>query len=363
MKIDLSTIPETFMRHEHVLNGETVVLVQPSHIGVAWDRNNLIFRSSVWTLDGELVSASFKKFFNDQEQPDIDPLPNDIGNGSLFEKVDGSTAIFSIRRGNLIIRTRGTVDARTNDNGHEFVQLAEKYQVQKILAEIAPNEDVTLLFEITSPLCKIVIDYGPEADLTLIGAVRHADYSYFTQNELDALAIKYQLRRPQRYLFNTLAEMRDAVSAFKGKEGICFYYNGDTCLRKFKGLQYLSLHRMKSDVGSIEKVMDLWFSQGQPQYQDFMEFLEKTFDYEIMVMARGHVSKICGAWKEVEKILHGMRGFLLPMTMMGEPRKIIAQKVLQAYCETSRSSMVFAILDKKPLTVDQKKKLLFQCLK
>ncbi len=363
MKIDLSTIPDTFTRHEHVLNGETVVLVQPSHVGVDWTPDNLIFRSSVWTLDGELVSASFKKFFNDQERPDIYPLPDYIGDGSLFAKIDGSTAIFSLRRTNLIIRTRGTVDARTNDNGHEFVQLSEKYQVKKILAELAPNEDVSLLFEITSPLCKIVIDYGPEADLTLIGAIRHADYSYFTQNELNAIAIKYQLRRPERYLFNTLNEMREAVSAFSGKEGICFYYNQDSCIRKFKSAQYLMLHRMKSDVSSIEKVMDLWFAQGQPTYQDFLDYLEKTFDYEIMVMARGHVSKICDAWKEVEKILHGMRGFLLPMTMMGEPRKIIAQKVLQAYSGTSRASMVFAILDKKPLTVDQKKKLLYQTLK
>ena len=364
MKIDLSKIDrEQFMVHEHVLNGETVVLVQPCHIGAHWTRDNLIFRSSVWTTDGELISASFKKFFNDQEQPDLDPLPKDIRFGSLLEKIDGSTAIFSLRHSNLIIRTRGTVDARTNDNGDEFVQLAEKYCVKEILEEIAPNEDVSLLFEITSPNCKIILDYGPEADLTLIGAVRHLDYSYFTQDELDELAANYDLRRPQRYSFDSLDDMRNTVSAFQGKEGICFYYNNDQCIRKFKSVSYLRLHRVKSEVSSLEKVIDLWFGWEQPTYQTFLDKLEKSFDYEIMVMARPLVSKICNAWKGVEKIIHGMNNFLTPIMINDTSRKDAAVLILQAYGPTNRSAMCFTLLDRKPLSVDQKKKLLYQMLK
>jgi len=356
------------MQHEHVLNGETVVLVQPCHIGAHWTRDNLIFRSSVWTTDGELISASFKKFFNDQEQPNLDPLPKDIRFGSLLEKIDGSTAIFSLRHSNLIIRTRGTVDARTNDNGDEFVQLAEKYCVKEILEEIAPNEDVSLLFEITSPNCKIILDYGPEADLTLIGAVRHLDYSYFTQDELDELAANYDLRRPQRYSFDSLDDMRNTVAAFQGKKGICFYYNDDQCIRKFKSTSYLRLHRVKSEVSSLEKVIDLyldrWTIDGRfYSYDEFFTYLERTFDFEIAVMARGHVSRICDAMKEVEKIIHAMRNFLTPFMVSDASRKDVALAIQQAYGTTGRAGLAFKTYDRKPLVPDDIKRLLFQCLK
>lgn len=350
------------MVHEHFIGETPVYLVQPVHIGAAWSSDNLIFRSSVWTAEGKPVSLSFKKFANFGEKPEVFPVPTSLNGCELMEKIDGSTLLVATFNKNLVIRTRGTVDATKQDNGVEIEILKQKYPLA-FRNSVVTSENFTVVYEWCSPTNKIVLDYGPEPVLYLTAVISHDSYGYASQDSLDALAAHWHVLRPRHYKFDTIDEMLKAVEAFKGAEGICVYYGDGQEITKVKGAQYLMLHRMKSDVGSIEKVMDLWFSQGQPQYQDFMDFLEKTFDYEIMVMARGHVSKICGAWKEVEKILHGMRGFLLPMTMMGEPRKIIAQKVLQAYGETSRSSMVFAILDKKPLTVDQKKKLLFQCLK
>ena len=374
MKIDLQAVRNdtNFMVHEHFIGDTPVYLVQPVHIGAAWSANNLIFRSSVWTADGDPVSLSFKKFANFGEKPEVFPVPTSLNGCKLMEKIDGSALIVShfascvqgesTMKHHQVIRTRGTVDATKQDNGAEIEILKQKYPLA-FNNSLLLGGGWSLVFEWCSPTNKIVLDYGPEPLLYLTAIISHHDYSYLPQHTLDDLAEDWGVLRPRHYKFDTIDEMLKSMEAFKGAEGICVYYGDGQEITKVKGAQYLMLHRMKSDVGSIEKVMDLWFSQGQPQYQDFMDFLEKTFDYEIMVMARGHVSKICGAWKEVEKILHGMRGFLLPMTMMGEPRKIIAQKVLQAYGETSRSSMVFAILDKKPLTVDQKKKLLFQCLK
>ena len=41
MKIDLDTVDrESFMVHEHSLNGEIVYLVQPKHIGAKWKNDN-----------------------------------------------------------------------------------------------------------------------------------------------------------------------------------------------------------------------------------------------------------------------------------------------------------------------------------
>ena len=115
------------MTHQHFVGEHPVLLVQPVHIGCPWGLDNDIFRSSVWDLDGNLVSASFKKFFNWDEKPDLDPAPASLQGATLMEKVDGSTLIFSRYKGHTVIRTRGTVDARKQENGHEIDLLCEKY--------------------------------------------------------------------------------------------------------------------------------------------------------------------------------------------------------------------------------------------
>jgi hypothetical protein len=122
MKIDIEKDidRESFMVHEHIIAGEVVTLVQPKHIGAKWDKNNLHFRSSVWNYDGELISASFPKFFNWGEQPDLSPVPTSLKNCTIVNKLDGSTLIVSKYKGQYILRTRGTVDASTMANGDEL---------------------------------------------------------------------------------------------------------------------------------------------------------------------------------------------------------------------------------------------------
>ena len=105
------------MVHEHILNGETVSLVQPIHIGGKWTLTNKIFRSSVWDSNGELISAGFPKFTNWGEAPDIFPLPDSLRNATIVEKIDGSLLVVSKWKGHYILRTRGTVDATQLENG------------------------------------------------------------------------------------------------------------------------------------------------------------------------------------------------------------------------------------------------------
>ena len=134
MKIDISKI-ETgergFFVNHHIIGGEQVVLVVPQYAGTTWTPDNIIFRSSIWDMDGNPVSLSYKKFFNYDESPTIDPAPESLAGTSALEKIDGSTCIVSDWRKNRIIRTRGTVSAITLENGHEYFYLAnEKYKTR-----------------------------------------------------------------------------------------------------------------------------------------------------------------------------------------------------------------------------------------
>ena len=58
------------------------------------------------------------------------------------------------------------------------------------------------------------------------------------------IAEKYGFHRPKRYSFKSMTDLQETVSAFRGIEGICFYFHSGQCIRKFKSAQYLYLHRL-----------------------------------------------------------------------------------------------------------------------
>lgn len=367
MKLDLSLADsENFMCHQHWIGEHPVMLIQPVHIGCNWTKENMVFRSVVVDTEGNIVSASFKKFFNWGEKPHLTPPPTNLANAKLMEKIDGSTLIFSRYKGHTVIRTRGTVDARKQENGYEIDILCEKYPMFIKHLETFYTTPGSFIFEWTSPSNKIVLNYGDEPDMVLTAIVHHDSYSYMTQFGLDNTALVLGLRRPRTYSYNSVEEMQQAVQDMKGMEGICVYFHDDQEILKVKSAQYLYLHRAKSEISSVEKVMDLYLAYRDevghtPSYQEFFAYLEKMFDYEIATMAVSNVSQICDAMKEVEKIVAAMKAFVEPQR--NKIRRDAAIAITQAYGSTGRSSMLFKMLDNKPLVADDYKKLLFQVLK
>ena len=365
MKIDLDTVDrESFMVHEHSLNGEIVYLVQPKHIGATWKNDNLHFRSSVWNYNGELISASFPKFFNWSEQPDLSPVPNSLKHCTVVEKLDGSTLIVSKYNGQYILRTRGTVDASTMANGFELELFKEKilFPLAKNIGNIGETWEFSILFEWVSPINKIVLNYGDEPDWYLVGMIWHGDYELHSQSDLDDFAKQHNLKRPATYTFSDVNDLLQNVDQWKGKEGVCVYSKNDQSIHKVKSSDYLIKHRFKSEA-TLENTLDLYFSYGKPLYQEFESKLTETFDYECFEMVRGYASQICDASKEVNKIVDGFKSFIDNQLKVLSTRKEQAQKVISSYSESNRSSMIFSLLDGKTLTSDQHKKLFWQVLK
>lgn len=349
------------MVHQHWVGENECFLVQPQHIGTQWLRENLIFRSSLWDKDGNPVSLSFKKFFNWDEKPDLDAPPSNLNGAQLMEKLDGSTLIFSRYKGHTVIRTRGTSNARSQENGWEIDLLIEKYKAFIEFLEAQETTNESYVFEWLSPTNRIVLNYGDEPDMALVAIIDHNDYAYCTQVALDKFAVDMHLRRPRTFNYNSIDEMKVGIEALRDQEGICVYYNNGQCIRKVKSAHYLYLHRAKSEISSIENVIDLWFSNGQLPYQEFFDYIVKTLDYELAVMAQGHISRICEGWKEVLQIEKSMKNKADSLRHLS--RKDAAAVVLQAYGETNRASFVFQLLDNKQWNNDAYKKLLYQVLK
>lgn len=363
MKIDLTTIDrEQFMVHQHIVNGEVLWLVQPQHIGAKWTQQNKIFRSSLWSDEGELVSAGFPKFTNWGENPDNFPVPKSLDDTVVTDKMDGSLLIVSKYKGMYILRTRGTSDATKLDNGHEL----EIFK-QNILPNITtfPMETwpVSILFEWVSPTQKIILNYGDQPDWYLVGVIDHSNYYIHSQKTLDMFAEGIKVKRPKTYDFPSVEELLADVDAWKGKEGVCVYSKDGQAIHKVKGAWYLALHRMKEEFGSIDKLIDVWFTWECPDYGTTMDKIINQFDYELFQTVRGDISRICDGWKEVCKIEDGMRRFVTESLLRLPSRKEQAIKVISSYGETNRASFVFKILDGKTLARDDQKKLLYQVMK
>lgn len=374
MKINLDTIDrEQFMVHQHLLNGEVLWLVQPQHIGAKWTQQNKIFRSSLWNNDGELVSAGFPKFTNWGENPQNFPVPTTLRNTTVVEKLDGSLLIVSKYKGQYILRTRGTSDATRLDNGHELeifkqtilpkLEAATYVNGKPIPAMSGDTWKVSLLFEWVSPAQKIILNYGANPDWYLVGIVGHTQYDLVNQESLDEFATHWKLKRPVTYTFPSFEDLMAKVEQWKGKEGVCVYSDNGQTIHKVKSAWYLALHRMKEEFGSIDKLIDMWFTWDCPDYSTTEEMIVNQFDWELFQTIRGDISRICDAWKEVRKIEQGFYAFVMETLQPLPNRKAQAEKVISAYGQTNRASFVFKILDGKHISRDDQKKLLYQCLK
>lgn len=343
------------------IGGNNINLIYPTKIGVHWSPDLLQFRSSMWTDAWEPVSLGFKKFFNLGEAPDICPDPCSLDACHIVEKLDGTCLIVSRYKGELIVRTRGTTDFQQQENAGELSLLQARYP-EAFDNELLNSEQVTMLFEFTTPSNIIVLDYGPTPDIRLIGCVNHVDYSYMTQPKLDQLAELLKLQRPKTASYPCLNDVVAHMDEVLGIEGYCLYFNNDQQIKKVKSKDYLVKHRFKSSY-SIERVIDLFIMAGTPSYVDFMAQLEDGFDFECMMTAASDASKVCEAWDKVKRTTDRMHEFVRSMDGKNKnSRKQAALDITEAYGKTGSTGLAFKLLDGQELTSEDYKKLLLQCL-
>lgn len=347
MKIDKFPSTEDFCIKECTIGGVSCVLVFPYKMDVEWTEENKYFRSSIWTQDGELVSASFRKFTNLGEKPEFETL-NEDKDIEYIHKIDGSALIISKFNGELIVRTRGTTDASLLENGHEIAFLKEKYSFVFDNA-ILNSEKATILCEWFSPKNIIVEREAQEPSLWLTGIIFHRDYSYAKQSDLDTFSDIWKIPRPSRYSFNTISEMAESVNDWKVGEGIVIYGNDGQVLKKAKSLRYLKLHKIKSQLNSEKNLIEFYVSSGMPDEKDFLKKIEDTFDWEIAEQLKDPVAKIVNLSEKVKEIISGLEDFVHGLESC-PTRKEQARYIIETHGENNRSSFCFTLLDGKGLS-------------
>lgn len=345
MKIDLLSVDrEQFVLKEGVFCGIPAILVTPAMQGTQWTKANSHLRSSVWDMEGNLLSGGFKKFVNAGENPEHFPMPKSLLGASCVEKMDGSLAIFDYVNGIFSCRTRGTFSYKTLDNAADFDYCIAKYPgIEKWLRVGLP---CSVLCEITTPNQKIVIDYGPEPDLTLVGVVYKPGYCLFEQGTLDHNALDMGLKRPRYFTFGSVDSCLAEVAQWNGLEG-CVIYSGEdqNTLHKIKSDSYVRAHRFKERV-TLPNLLDLFMAYGRPTFDQFVARLEQDFDHECMMLGRDLATTICAAYQDTSVLVQRINEEVISFAHLS--RRDAALNIQRIYDPIDRP-VAFKCLDRRPL--------------
>lgn len=223
-----------------------------------WDEITLQCRGLVTNSEGKIIARPFKKFFNYDEHS-----PEDIPNEEyvVYEKLDGSLGILFNYQNEWILATRGSFTSPQAIKGKEIL---DRHDIS------AWRKDNTYLFEIIYPENRIVVDYGDEEKLVVIGGIHTEtgeeipDSSLFwTQDSGFEVVTTYK----------TWGEGYDLLQEeiSKDKEGYVIRFKNGFRM-KIKGDEYKRLHKILTNISN----RDIWEYVSQDKPLD--EILDKVPD-------------------------------------------------------------------------------------
>jgi T4 RnlA family RNA ligase len=199
-----------------------------------WDEVTLSCRGLVTDDKGIVVARPFRKFFNIEEGKHIPTSSFEV-----YEKMDGSLIIVFWYDGGWVVASRGSFSS-------DQAVAASKIFFDKLDHNFSIG--ITYLFEFTAKWNRIVVDYGDEDNLTLLGAIRTDDETEATYEQLEMIARGANCDVVKRY------DGTQDYSTLKGiikdnQEGFVIRFsNGDRM--KIKGEEYLRLHKIMTNLST-----------------------------------------------------------------------------------------------------------------
>ena len=216
-----------------------------------WDEVTLSARGLVTDDTGDIVATPFQKFFNIEEGK-FEPTEK----FEVYEKMDGSLGIVFWYRGQWVVATRGSF---TSDQANKAREILRKYNTDIMFRHL------TFCFEIIYPENRIVLDYGNDEKLVLLGTFdkngKEMDVEIWSQWGFDVVK-KYDG-------INDYKELKQMVK--NDQEGfVVKFSNGDRV--KVKGVEYLRLHKIMTNVTTT----GIW--EYLKNGEDVMELLKDVPD-------------------------------------------------------------------------------------
>jgi len=194
-----------------------------------WDDVTIMCRGLVTDDKGDIIARPFKKFFNIEEGK-FEPTEK----FEVYEKMDGSLGIVFWYEGQWILATRGSF---TSDQAIKGTELLKKYNTDILFRHM------TFCFEIIYPENRIVLDYGDDEKLVMLGAFDRwgKDYDISDWDEWGFDVVKK---------YDGIKDFKELKAMVKDdQEGfVVKFTNGDRV--KIKGVEYLRLHKIMTNMST-----------------------------------------------------------------------------------------------------------------
>ena len=289
-----------------------------------WDETLLMCRGLVTDDNGDIVATPFQKFFNIEEGK-FEPTEK----FEVYEKMDGSLGIVFWYRGQWVVATRGSF---TSDQANKAREILKKYNTDIMFRHL------TFCFEIIYPENRIVLDYGDDEKLVLLGTFdkngKETDSEIWSQWGFDVVK-KYDG-------INDYKQLKEMVK--NDQEGfVVKFSNGDRV--KVKGVEYLRLHKIMTNVTTTgvweylkngEDVMELLKDVPDEFYKKIQNYV-KDLRYSYF-----QISEDTG--KRFDYMMYGKYNDKEPIT----DRKEFAEWVFTQ--PKHMSGILFRMFDKKDYT-------------
>ena len=294
-----------------------------------WDEITLQTRGLVTDNEGNVIAHPFKKFFNIEEKK-FTPTEN----FEVYEKMDGSLGILFFYEGQWVIATRGSFTSDQAVKAQEI--LKSKYLVESI------PKGYTTLFEIIYPENRIVVDYGNEESLVVLGMTSRMSGKEMDYNSL--LSIHNESGMPVVKRYDGIEDyslLKKMVS--NTHEGfVVKFSNGERI--KVKGEEYLRLHKIMTNL-STTAVWEVLSNGGDMEnlLKDVPdEFYKKIKEYEKTLRYGFYqVSEYCGKFHDYFK--YGKYN-----DKENEPTKKEFAEHVMKNCHPPYRPVVFTMWDGKP---------------
>lgn len=203
-----------------------------------WNKITLACRGLIInTVTGEVVARPWEKFFN------LGQMDNRIDSDAPVEvtdKMDGSLGILYQRPdGAFAIATRGSFASEQAIEATKMLHETPEYR-----QEVSIPDGITFLFEIIYPQNRIVVNYGDQRDLVLLGAVSNQYGFYYGPLEAAGM-LNWPGPVTESWHFDSFV---DAISFpdRDGKEGVVIRSGRN--IVKLKQADYVELHRIVTNL-------------------------------------------------------------------------------------------------------------------
>jgi RNA ligase len=230
------------------------------------------------TKEWSLFCRAYPKFFNLGEGVPTEEYIAVNTPVTSFEKLDGSLILFGIIDGEVVAKSKTSINSDHAQMANKLISENEKL---RIFIETSLDEGYTPVFELVGPDFKIVLNYI-DTELVFLGHVNHNTGNVF----IDTISVGDKqfflditgVRAAEMYYLSWEELLTIQETSKPHIEGFVVLCDNDEFV-KVKVQSYVSLHHLKDDINNLTNLIPLILEDSLDDIMGQFQDDQVTLDY------------------------------------------------------------------------------------